>query len=83
MSMATRCSTYVVHLSTQLGLERIKQAQAQGQAVWTETCPQYLLLTDTEMAKYGPLAKIGLRCARKTGRTGTHCGEDWSKGTFP
>jgi dihydroorotase-like cyclic amidohydrolase len=59
MAMATRCPTYVVHLSTQLGLERIKQAQGQGQPVWTETCPQYLLLSDAEMARYGPLAKIG------------------------
>ena len=59
MGSATRCPTYVVHLSTQLGLERIKQAQAQGQLVWTETCPQYLLLSDAEMAKVGPLAKIG------------------------
>ncbi len=59
MGTATRCPTYVVHLSTQLGLERIKQAQAQGQLVWTETCPQYLLLSDAEMAKVGPLAKIG------------------------
>jgi dihydropyrimidinase len=50
---------YVVHLSTQLGLERIKQAQAAGQRVWTETCPQYLLLTDAEMETWGPLAKIG------------------------
>ncbi len=59
MAGATRCPTYVVHLSTQLGLERIKQAQAQGQRIWTESCPQYLLLSDAEMAKYGPLAKIG------------------------
>ncbi len=59
MGSATSCPTYVVHLSTQLGLERIKQAQAQGQLVWTETCPQYLLLSDAEMAKVGPLAKIG------------------------
>ena len=59
MGAATRCPTYVVHLSTQLGLERIKQAQSQGQLVWTETCPQYLLLSDAEMAKVGPLAKIG------------------------
>jgi dihydropyrimidinase len=55
----TGCPVYVVHLSTQLGLERIKQAQALGQRVWTETCPQYLLLTDAEMEKWGPLAKIG------------------------
>ena len=59
MAGATRCPTYVVHLSTQLGLERIKQAQAMGQPIWTETCPQYLLLSDAEMAKVGPLAKIG------------------------
>ncbi len=59
MAWATNCPTYVVHLSTQLGLERIKQAQALGQRIWTESCPQYLLLSDEEMAKYGPLAKIG------------------------
>ena len=59
MGAATGCPTYVVHLSTQLGLERIKQSQAQGQRVWTETCPQYLLLSDAEMARSGPLAKIG------------------------
>jgi dihydropyrimidinase len=55
----TGCPVYVVHLSTQLGLERIKRAQAAGQRVWTETCPQYLLLTDKEMETWGPLAKIG------------------------
>ncbi len=50
---------YVVHLSTRLGLERIKRAQAEGQRVWTETCPQYLLLSDKEMERWGPFAKIG------------------------
>ncbi len=55
----TGSPVYVVHLSSQLGLERIKQAQAAGQRAWTETCPQYLLLTETEMERWGPLAKIG------------------------
>jgi dihydropyrimidinase len=55
----TGCPVYVVHLSTKLGLERIKRAQAEGQRVWTETCPQYLLLTDEEMERWGPFAKIG------------------------
>ncbi|MBI2171110.1 MAG: amidohydrolase family protein [Chloroflexi bacterium] len=55
----TNCPTYVVHLSTRLGLERIMQAQSQGQRVWTETCPQYLLLDEGEMERLGPLAKIG------------------------
>jgi len=55
----TGCPVYVVHLSTRLGLERIKRGQAEGQRVWTETCPQYLLLTDREMERLGPFAKIG------------------------
>jgi dihydropyrimidinase len=55
----TGCPVYVVHLSTRVGLERIKRAQAEGQTVWTETCPQYLLLTDKEMERWGPFAKIG------------------------
>ena len=59
MGGVTNCPVYVVHLSTHVGMERIKQAQAEGQRVWTETCPQYLLLADEEMAKVGPLAKIG------------------------
>ena len=59
MGALTHCPTYVVHLSTQLGLERIKQAQAQGQKVWCETCPQYMLLSDAEMERWGPHAKIG------------------------
>jgi len=55
----TGCPVYVVHLSTRLGLERIRRAQAEGQRVWTETCPQYLLLDEGEMARLGPFAKIG------------------------
>lgn len=55
----TGCPVYVVHLSTRLGLERIARAQAEGQRVWTETCPQYLLLTEKEMERWGPFAKIG------------------------
>ena len=55
----TNCPIYVVHLSTQAGLERIKQAQSSGQRVWTETCPQYLLLNEEEMERLGPFAKIG------------------------
>ena len=56
----TGCTTYVVHLSTIGGLERIKQAQSLGQRIWTETCPQYLLLdADEAMERFGPYVKIG------------------------
>ena len=59
MGKMTGCPIYVVHLSTREGLERIQRAQSEGQPVWTETCPQYLLLTETEMERLGPFAKIG------------------------
>ena len=59
MGKMTDCPTFIVHLSTLEGLERIKQAQREGQRVWTETCPQYLLLDEKLMETMGPLAKIG------------------------
>jgi len=37
---------YIVHLSTEEGLEEIRHARERGQEVYVETCPQYLLLTD-------------------------------------
>lgn len=55
---ATGCPVYIVHLSSQAGLERLLAARAAGQNVQAETCPQYLTLTETEMARQGPLAKI-------------------------
>ncbi len=58
----------VVHLSTKRGLELIKAARKEGQKVYIETCPQYLLLQDDkyslpdfEGAKYvmsPPLRKV-------------------------
>ena len=36
----------VVHLSTKVGLEEIRKARANGQKVFVETCPQYLMFTD-------------------------------------
>ena len=55
----TGCPSYIVHLSTATGLERIKEAQRQGQVVWTETVPHYLLLDEGEMERLGPYAKVG------------------------
>lgn len=37
---------YIVHLSTTEGLQHIKKAKKKGQKVFTETCPQYLLLDE-------------------------------------
>ncbi len=38
---------YIVHLSTAEGLAHIRRARRQGSEILAETCPQYLLLTDT------------------------------------
>lgn len=38
---------YIVHLSTASGLEVIRAARKQGLPVYVETCPQYLILTDS------------------------------------
>ena len=59
LAQVTGCPLYIVHLSTKAGRDRIMQAQREGQKVWTETCPQYMLLDDTAMERNGPFAKIG------------------------
>ena len=44
----------VVHLSTKLGLEAIRDAKARGQRnIFVETCPQYLLLDDSRYKEQG------------------------------
>jgi dihydropyrimidinase len=55
----TRCPIYIVHLSTARGVDLIQKAKAEGQAVYVETCPQYLTMSDAKLQKLGPLAKIG------------------------
>jgi dihydropyrimidinase len=55
----SNCPLYIVHLSTAKGLKHIREAQHAGKNIFTETCPQYLLLTDEDMIQHGPYAKIG------------------------
>lgn len=38
------CPLYIVHVSAKESLNHIREAQARGQKVFAETCPQYLLL---------------------------------------
>lgn len=59
LARAAGAPLYVVHLTTPEGLAVIEGRRALGQAVYTETCPQYLLLTEAEMTRLGPRAKIG------------------------
>ena len=53
------CPLYIAHISAARALEPIRWARKRGQTVHTETCPQYLCLTDQDLQAKGPLAKIG------------------------
>ncbi len=46
-------SVCIAHLSTRLALGEVCRARTQGQQVYVETCPHYLLLTEEEYARPG------------------------------
>jgi dihydropyrimidinase len=51
LARETGSAVYVVHLSSALGLEAVREARANGAQVLAETCPQYLFLTDAELGR--------------------------------
>lgn len=58
-SQITDTQVYIVHISSQKGIELISEAQKKGTKIFAETCPHYLLLNDKvydqpfyEAAKY-------------------------------
>jgi dihydropyrimidinase len=48
MAEKANCAIYIVHTSSALSLEHIRTAKAKGQAVFAETCPQYLLFNKSK-----------------------------------
>lgn len=50
---------HIAHVSCQLALEAIQSAKARGVAVTAETCPQYLVMDVSDLARKGGFA----RCA--------------------
>lgn len=44
----TGCRIHVVHLSSKLGLDLIRNAQSKGLKITSETCPQYLFFTQND-----------------------------------
>ena len=59
ISTVMGCPLYIVHISTAKGVEVVAQKRSEGLLVYGETCPQYLSLTDADLQRLGPLAKIG------------------------
>lgn len=68
-SKYTNCPVYFVHISTEKALRYIAEARNNGQKVWAETCPHYLMFNEScykpvfdESAKY--VMSPPLRAAR-------------------
>jgi len=55
---ASGCRFHVVHMSSTRGAAMVRAARRQGVAISSETCPQYLTLTDESYASVGPVMKI-------------------------
>lgn len=47
----------VVHMSSPLSAQLVREAKVRGIPVTAETCPQYLFLTEDALQEYGPYAK--------------------------
>jgi dihydropyrimidinase len=48
MAKMTNCPIYIVHTSTADSIRYIQEAQKAGHKVYSETCPQYLVLDDSK-----------------------------------
>jgi allantoinase len=57
MAGETNCALHIVHVTSGAGVGVIASAREQGLDVSCETCPHYLVLTEEDMERIGPLAK--------------------------
>ena len=48
IAQKTECRIHVVHLSSKLGLDLIREAQSKGLQITSETCPHYLFFTQND-----------------------------------
>lgn len=53
----TGCALHIVHVSCGAGVALIASARKMGVDVSCETCPHYLVLTEEDMERIGPVAK--------------------------
>jgi len=70
LARLAKCPLYVVHMTTPSAIALVHQARLAGQQVWSETCPQYLALTQEEVVRQGGLAKIAPPLRTKEEREG-------------
>ncbi len=53
LAQVTKAPLYIVHLSSEPALDAVVEARDRGQNVFAETCPQYLFLSEEDMARPG------------------------------
>ena len=53
LAQVTRAPLYIVHLSSKPALDAVVEARDRGQNTFAETCPQYLFLSEDDMARPG------------------------------
>jgi dihydropyrimidinase len=58
LAAVTECPLYLVHQTTAEGAAMVARARSDGQFVIGETCPQYLLWTNDDLVRYGPVAVL-------------------------
>jgi allantoinase len=51
------CRIHIVHVSTEIGVQMVAEAQLLGVDVSSETCPHYLLYTDEDIERLGGVGK--------------------------
>jgi dihydropyrimidinase len=59
MAEVAGCPLYIPHVSAARALDVIAAARRAGRRVYSETCPQYLTLTNRDLLKKKALLKIG------------------------
>ena len=57
-SKVTGAKLHIAHISTQEGVELVKEAQKKGISVTTETCSHHLFLDADDYARVGPVMKV-------------------------
>ena len=49
---------HITHLSSAQGVQAVKEAKQLSTSITADTCPHYLLLSDEDYAKLGPIARV-------------------------
>jgi allantoinase len=60
IAMAKKLGTrlHILHVSTGEGVKLVRQAQAEGYPITSETCPHFLFLSNEDYEKVGPQMKV-------------------------